>query len=136
VTSYSPQAVLYLRVRNVAGRVLGIASALAGLGFLGWSAWLAHAAGSGFEAPEASGVTAGALFVTAIVCTLCGAVGLLARSFRPDLGDLGLFAPAAQRESVLHRGPRSWWTGDPLEPPADDGEAARPIARAGQRPAA
>lgn len=93
VSGPSHNEILYLRTRNVLQRLLGLASALAGAALLIRGALIAS--GTLGPHPEAAYVVAGA------VCLVCGAVGLLARGSRPDLG--------------AYAGRRSWWTGDPIE---------------------
>lgn len=94
MSGLSESEILYLRVRNVMRRALGLASALTGAGLMVWA----------LLSPRG----AFAWLVAGAVCLVCGAVGLLQRSERPDLGP-------------RYSGRQRWWTGDPIE-----GQEAQP----------
>lgn len=104
--AFSPDEILYLRARNAVRRALGIAATLAGGALI-----LHRLLGDPAE------VRAGDIWLLAGgVCVACGAIGLLARSYRPDLGDQSwLERWTAPPASAPYRGRRSWWTGDPLD---------------------
>lgn len=110
--AFSPDEILYLRIRNAVRRALGIAATLAG-GALIVRRLLSDPAELG---ADERWLLAGG------VCLACGAIGLLARSYRPDLGDQSwLERWSAPSATAPYRGRRTWWTGDPLDRSEEQG---------------
>lgn len=102
MSGFTESEILYLRVRNVLRRALGLASALAGAGLV--IRGLLAIPGTGAAMADGSlGARPALVWLFAgVVCLLCGAIGLFTRSHRPDLGD-------------RYPGRRTWWTGDPID---------------------
>ena len=107
---------MHWRAFNVAWRVVGLLFLPVALGFLAWGLWVFvnPAATISVDGVPRRDLSAKLMMLALPVPQLAlGIYALRRRTYRPDLGDrLWLVDPMAAK--FEQRGPRSWWTGDPL----------------------
>ena len=111
------------RLFTILLRTTGIVFTFGGLVLVGWSIHLVVNPEASYSVNELESFDKGSrwtLLVMALVQTILGVALLLARSFRPDLGDINIFQrfvdPIETKNQKSPQGSRFWWTGDPKPP--------------------